>query len=65
LTIRKLKDLDQQKGTFYKRAPIPNNALLASYNVAHRIAKCKKPHTIGELILPAAVDTVYGEPYDQ
>jgi hypothetical protein len=33
--------------------------LLASYKVAHRIIKCKKPHTIvEELILPAAVDMV-------
>jgi hypothetical protein len=33
--------------------------LLASYKVAHRIAKCKKPHTITEeLILSAAVDMV-------
>jgi len=29
---------------------MPSNDLLASYNVAHRIAKCKEPHTIaGEL----------------
>jgi hypothetical protein len=40
---RKLKELNQQKGSFYKQASIPNNALLASYKVAHRIAKCKNP----------------------
>jgi hypothetical protein len=56
---RKLKVLNQQKGSFYKQASIPSNALLASYKVAHRIAKCKKPHTIAEeLIIPAAVDMV-------
>jgi predicted transcriptional regulator len=56
---RKLKELNQQKGSFHKQASIPSNALLASYKVAHRIAKCKKLDTIAEeLILPAAVDMV-------
>jgi hypothetical protein len=56
---RKLKELNQQKGSFYKQASIPSNALLASYKAAHRIVKWKKPHTIAEeLILPAAVDMV-------
>jgi hypothetical protein len=55
---RKLKELNQQKGSFYKQASIPSNALLASYKVVHRIAKCKKPHTIAELFLPAAEDMV-------
>lgn len=56
---RKLIELKQQKGSIYKHMSIPNNALLASYKVAYRVAKCKKPHTIAEqLILPAAVDLV-------
>jgi hypothetical protein len=51
----KLRELNQQKGSFYKQASIPSNAFLASYKVAHRIPKCKKPHTIAEeLILLAA-----------
>jgi hypothetical protein len=54
---RKLKELNQQKGSFYKQASTSSNALLASYKVAHRIAKCKKSNTFAEeLILPAAVN---------
>jgi len=52
-----IKELYQQKGTFNKQASIPSNALLASYQVTHRIAKSKESHTIAEeLTLPAAVD---------
>jgi uracil DNA glycosylase len=45
---RKLKELNQQKGSFRKQASTLSNGLLASYNVAHRIAKCKKPYTLAE-----------------
>ncbi|XP_067131393.1 zinc finger BED domain-containing protein 5-like [Centruroides vittatus] len=56
---KKLIELKQQKGSIFKHMSIPNNALLASYKVAYRVAKCKKTHTIAEqLILPAAVDLV-------
>jgi hypothetical protein len=34
---RKLKELNQQKGSVYKQASIPSSALLASYKLAHRI----------------------------
>nr|XP_042897067.1 protein FAM200A-like [Parasteatoda tepidariorum]XP_042902277.1 protein FAM200A-like [Parasteatoda tepidariorum]XP_042906149.1 protein FAM200A-like [Parasteatoda tepidariorum]XP_042906152.1 protein FAM200A-like [Parasteatoda tepidariorum] len=46
---------------------VTQKALLASYKVSYRIAKCKKPHVIGEtLVLPAAIDmvaTMLGESY--
>jgi hypothetical protein len=56
---RKLKELNQQKGSFYKQASIPSFASTLQDRTKCRIAKCKKPHTIAEeLILPAAVDMV-------
>ena len=56
---RKQKELYQQKRTFYKQASIPSNALLVSYKAAHRIAKCKEPHTISDELIPSnAVDMV-------
>ena len=30
--------------------------LLASYQVAHRIVKCKKPHSIAKELISAAID---------
>lgn len=57
--VRKLRELKHQSTALLSIASVPTKALLASYKVAHRIAKCKKPHTIAEeLILPAAVDMV-------
>jgi hypothetical protein len=48
---RKLKELNQQKGSFYKQASIPSNALLTSYKVGHITVKYKKPHTIVEELI--------------
>ena len=56
---RKLKGFSQQKQVFETTTTVATKALLASYKVAHRIAQCKKPHTIAEtLLLPAAIDMV-------
>jgi len=56
---RKLRELKEQKGTLFKQASVPNNALLASYKVAYRVARCKEPQTIiEELILSTAVVVV-------
>lgn len=56
---RKLQNVQKQKNVLTQQASIPGNALLSSFKVAYRVAKCKKPHTIAEeLILPAAVDMV-------
>lgn len=56
---RKLNSFKSTKSSFSKIASVPSKALLASYQVSHRIAQKKKPHTIGEeLILPAAIDMV-------
>ncbi len=52
---QKSKENAQQQ----KNTTVPAKALVASYKVAYRIAKSKKPHTIAEdLILPAAFDMV-------
>ncbi|XP_063902632.1 zinc finger BED domain-containing protein 5-like [Zophobas morio] len=61
----KLKSFEKQKTFFKKSLSVHEKALLASYKVSYRIARCKKPHTIGEeLILPAAieiVETMFGD----
>ena len=62
---RKLTDMKSQVSIISKFTQLPSKALLASYLVAHRIAKYKKPHSIAEkIILPAAIDlasTMIGE----
>jgi len=54
---RKQDELSKQKAVVKKAATVMPNILRASYLVSLRIARAKKPHTIGEtLILPCAVD---------
>ncbi|GFY72584.1 zinc finger MYM-type protein 6 [Trichonephila inaurata madagascariensis] len=54
---RKKREHEGQKKFMRATTSIKENALRASYLVAYRIAKTKKPFTIGEeLILPATKD---------
>ena len=51
--------MNKQSALFSNFLHTPAKAQLASFKVAYRIAKCKKPHTIAEeLVLPAALDLV-------
>ncbi|CAL9683899.1 unnamed protein product [Knipowitschia caucasica] len=54
---RKAEEYGHQKKRMVELTSVSEKAQMASYLVAQRIAKCKKPHTIGQqLLLPAAVD---------
>ncbi|GFY09209.1 protein FAM200B [Trichonephila clavipes] len=61
----KLKSYGKQKTFFKKTLSVNEKALLTSYKVSYKIARCKKPHTIAEeLILPATieiVETMFGD----
>uniref|UniRef100_F6WI06 Zinc finger protein n=1 Tax=Ciona intestinalis TaxID=7719 RepID=F6WI06_CIOIN len=63
---RKLAGFQRQAASISTAFTIPSKVQLASFKVAYRIARAKKPHTIAEnLILPAAIDMVsimIGEP---
>lgn len=57
--VAKLKSYEKETSLFKKTLSINEKALLASYKVAYQLARCKKPHLIGEeLILPAAIQIV-------
>ena len=54
---KKQEMVGQQRDILKPTSSTNDKALTASYKVAHRIAKAKKPYTVGEeLILPAAKD---------
>ncbi|GFW65489.1 protein FAM200B [Trichonephila clavipes] len=61
----KLKSYGEQKTFFKKTLSVNEKALLTSYKVSYKIARCKKSHTIAEeLILPTAieiVETMFGD----
>ena len=55
----KSSEMNKQSVIFSNILHTPAKAQLASFKVAYRIAKCKKPHTIvEELVLPAVLDLV-------
>ena len=56
---RMLLEMNNQSVLFSNFLYTPTKAQLASFKVAYRIAKCKKPHIIAkQLMLPAALDFV-------
>ncbi|GFW25144.1 SCAN domain-containing protein 3 [Trichonephila clavipes] len=61
----KLKSYEKQET--FKKMSVNEKALFTSYKVLYKIARCKKPYTIGEeLILPAAneiVETMFGDKF--
>ena len=57
--LRKLENLANQKASTSIFSYTGQDVVMASYKVAYRVARCKKPHTIAEeLILLAATDLV-------
>ena len=55
----KLSEMNKQSVLFSNFSHTPDKAELASFKVAYRIAKCKKPYTIAEeLVLTAPLDLV-------
>ena len=57
--LRKLENLANPEASISSFYHTGQNVVMASYKVAYRVARSKKPHTIAEeLILPAATDLV-------